>query len=283
MNQVRVHSFREDAMSDLDGHGISDRIALGEVSAHEVMEAAIARARAVEEDLHCLASQDFERALNTSRSPYPGKFSGVPTAIKDNTAVAGLPTQFGSTSFTASPESTDGNFVRQMLQTGMIPLGKSRLPEFAFGVTCEYSKAPPVRNPWNTAYTTGGSSGGAAALVASGVVPIAHATDAGGSIRIPAAACGLVGLKPSRGRLVQDISEKAMPLRIAVQCVLTRSVRDNVGMIFEAERLQRNTRLRPVRNVTEPSRTRLRIGVLTKSPNSSPVDAETQDSIRAGR
>lgn len=276
-----VHTFRDDALGDLDACGVAARIASGEVSPREVVEASIARAHEADATVRGLACPDFERALSTSDSLRTGAFSGVPTAIKDNTAVAGLPTQFGSTSFRATPESTSGQFVGQILRTGMISIGKTRLPEFAFNVTCEYSRDSPVRNPWNTDHSAGGSSGGAAALVASGVIPIAHATDAGGSIRIPAAACGLVGLKPSRGRLVEDISEKAMPLRIAVQGVLTRSVRDTARMMFEAERCYRDSRLRPVCDVAGASRTRLRVGVLVTSPTSSPVDSETQDSVRA--
>ncbi|WP_282776427.1 MULTISPECIES: amidase [unclassified Nocardia] len=279
MENNRVHTFRDDALADLDACGIATRIASGEVSAREVVEAAIARAHDADPILRGLAIEDFDRAVSASDRCGGGAFGGVPTAIKDNTAMAGLPTQFGSTSFRAAPASANGHFVDQMVRTGMIPIGKTRLPEFAFNVTCEYSRAEPVRNPWNTDYSAGGSSGGAAALVASGVVPIAHATDAGGSIRIPAAACGLVGLKPSRGRLVEDVSEKAMPLRIAVQGVLTRSVRDTARMMFEAERRYRNPRLRPVCDVAGASRTRLRIGVLS-APTSSPVDRETRESIR---
>ncbi|MFE3059410.1 amidase [Nocardia sp. NPDC059239] len=281
MENNRVHTFRDDALGDLDACGIAARIASGEVSAREVVEASIARAYDADPTLRGLAVEDFDRAISASDHVRTGAFSGVPTAIKDNTALAGLPTQFGSTAFRAVPDSANGQFVDQMLRAGMIPIGKTRLPEFAFNVTCEYSRDAPVRNPWNTDYSAGGSSGGAAALVASGVVPIAHATDAGGSIRIPAAACGLVGLKPSRGRLVEDISEKAMPLKIAVQGVLTRSVRDTARLMFEAERCYRNPRLRPVCDVAGSNRTRLRVGVLAASPTSSPVDSETQESVRA--
>ncbi|MBF6181751.1 amidase [Nocardia otitidiscaviarum] len=280
MKNNRVHTFKDDALADLDACGVATRIASGEVSAREVVEAAIARAHDADPILRGLATEDFDRALSAGDHRGGGAFGGVPTAIKDNTALAGLPTQFGSTAFRAAPASANGHFVDQMVRTGMIPIGKTRLPEFAFNVTCEYTRDEPVRNPWNTDYSAGGSSGGAAALVAAGVVPIAHATDAGGSIRIPAAACGLVGLKPSRGRLVEDVSEKAMPLRIAVQGVLTRSVRDTARMMFEAERRYRNARLRPVCDVAGSSRTRLRIGVLSAAPTPSPVDSETRESIR---
>lgn len=281
MTDNRVHVFSNDALGDLDASGIAERIASREVSAREVMEACIARAQDADEKLRGLACDDFERALSCSDIGHGGVFAGVPTAIKDNASVAGLPTQFGTTSFTAAQDSADGRFVRHMLDTGLIPIGKTRLPEFAFNVTSEFTSQDPVRNPWDPRYSTGGSSGGAAALVAAGVVPIAHATDAGGSIRIPAAACGLVGLKPSRGRTVLDPADKAMPVRIAVQGVLTRSVRDTARLMSAVEGSYCNPRLRSVRAVEGASRTRLRIGVLPDSPTTAPVDSETRASVLA--
>ncbi|MDH6196566.1 amidase [Mycobacterium frederiksbergense] len=284
---TRIHAYTDDALGRLDACGIAARIASGEVSAREVVQAAVDRARVVDPQLNALAATDFDAALAaagdadrsaaTTRAP----LHGVPTLIKDNTAVAGLPTQHGSVSFTAAPAAVTGRFAADMLATGMIALGKSRLPEFAFNVTCEYTDAEPVRNPWNPAFSAGGSSGGAAAMVAAGVVPVAHATDAGGSIRVPAAACGLVGLKPSRGRVAADPADLAMPLRIAVQSVVSRSVRDTAIMLTEAERHHRNPRLRPVRNVRGPGSTRLRIGVLSQSPTTHPLDADARAAIRA--
>ncbi|MFC4126393.1 amidase [Nocardia rhizosphaerae] len=281
MKTQRVHTFRDDALGRLDACGVADRVAAGEVSAQETVRAAIERARELDPVVHGLACTDFDRALSAGAACRDGAFAGVPTVIKDNTALAGLPMRFGHSSSSLASPTADGRFVEQMLDTGMVPIGKSRLPEFAFNVTTEYTLEEPVRNPWNLDYSAGGSSGGAAALVAAGVVPIAHATDAGGSIRIPAAACGLVGLKPSRGRIVQDVAEKVMPHRIAVQGVLTRSIRDTAHLLFEAERRHRNPRLRPIRKVLGPSSTRLDIGVLLHSPTGTPIGTETQDSVRA--
>ena len=123
----------------------------------------------------------------------------------------------------------------------------------------------PVRNPWNPDHTAGASSAGSAAFVAAGVVPIAHANDGGGSIRIPASCNGLVGLKPSRGRLPLDKDMRQMPLRIVANGVVTRSVRDTAAFYREMERVSRNPKLPPIGDVTQPSKQRLRIAVCTES------------------
>ncbi|RJO70821.1 amidase [Nocardia panacis] len=281
MSTSRLHAFTDDAMGDLDATGIAARIAAGEVTAREVVAAAIARAERVGPSLGAFACTDFERALAACDNLPSGPFTGVPTAIKDNTGACGLPTQCGTATFEAAPATVDGEFSRQLLDAGMVALGKSRLPEFAFNITTEFTDKEPARNPWDTGRSTGGSSGGAAALVAAGIVPIAHATDAGGSIRIPAAACGLVGLKPSRGRTLVDAGDRIMPVKVAVQGVLSRSVRDTARVMAEAERRYRNPALPPIRAVEGAGRTRLRIGVVTTSPTGSSFDAPTRASIDA--
>ena len=159
----------------------------------------------------------------------------------------------------------DGEFTRLYLATGPVSLGKTQLSEFGFSAAAEHPRLGPVRNPWNTDYTAGASSSGSGAFVAAGVVPIAHANDGGGSIRIPAACNGLVGLKPSRGRLPLDAELRRMPVAIVTNGVLTRSVRDTAAFYREAERIWRNPKLAPVGDVTRPGRQRLRIAVLTRS------------------
>lgn len=197
---ARLHAFRDDVLASHDAVALAALIARREISAQEACAAAVARAEAVGA-LGAVACADYARALQRAGHPSPGPLSGVPTFVKDNVDVAGLPTRHGSAAVPAHPARQDGPFVRQFLDQGLIPLGKSRLPEFGFNATTEFADgAPPTRNPWHTGHSSGASSGGAAALVAAGVVPIAHANDGGGSIRIPAACCGLVGLKPSRGR-----------------------------------------------------------------------------------
>ena len=149
------------------------------------------------------------------------------------------------------------------LATGLVPLGKTQLSEFGFSPSAEHPRLGPVRSPWDTTRTAGASSAGTAALVAAGAVPLAHGNDGGGSIRIPAAVNGLVGLKPTRDRLAQDKLNRQMPVRIVSDGVLTRSVRDTAAFLREAERVYRELRLPPIGDVTRPGHKRLRIAVHT--------------------
>jgi Asp-tRNA(Asn)/Glu-tRNA(Gln) amidotransferase A subunit family amidase len=154
-------------------------------------------------------------------------------------------------------------------------VGKTQLSEFGFSASAEHPRLGPVRNPWDTDYSAGASSSGSGAFVAAGVVPIAHANDGGGSIRIPASCNGLVGLKPSRGRLPLDPHLRRMPVGVVANGVVTRSVRDTAAFYREAERAWRNHKLAPVGDVTGPGRQRLRIAVLTRS-----VQRESSPQVR---
>ena len=273
-----VHAFTDDALADHDATALAGLIRAGRVSAAEACEAAIRRAESMQPLVNAVHHPDYERARKTAGSPASGVFAGVPTFVKDNLDVEGLPTNHGSDAFVGAPATEDSPFVTQYKGLGVNVLGKSRLPEFGFSASTEYLRGDPVRNPWNLEYSAGASSGGSAALVAAGVVPIAHANDGGGSIRIPAAACGLVGLKPTRGRLVADPLER-MPVRIVSQGVLTRSVRDTAAFFAGAEARWRNPRLPPIRQVEGPSATRLRIGVVVDSFTGTPTDAETRAAV----
>ncbi len=162
------------------------------------------------------------------------------------------------------------------LATGLVPLGKTQLSEFGFSASAEHPRLGPVRCPWSLDHTAGASSAGSAALVAAGAVPIAHANDGGGSIRIPASVNGLVGLKPTRGRLAQDAMMRQMPVKIVSDGVLTRSVRDTAAFFREAEHVYRDLRLPPLGDVTGAGRARLRIAVITEGigRSASPEVAE---------
>ena len=276
-----VHAFVDDALGGSDATEIARRIQDKEVSPAEVAMAAVGRAEAVQPRLNAVEHPDYERSLRVADDLPAGRLRGVPTFVKDNVDVVGLPTNHGTRAFTASPARTDGPFVRELRAQGLNVLGKSRLPEFGFSASTEYADAEPVRNPWNPDYSAGASSGGSAALVAAGVVPLAHANDGGGSIRIPAAVCGLVGLKPTRGRLVSDAADDKMPVRIVTQGMLTRSVRDTAAFFADAERRHRNPRLPPVRSVTGPATTRLRVGVVLDSVNGAPTDEDTRGAVLA--
>jgi amidase len=171
----------------------------------------------------------------------------------------------GADAWTPFDAVADSVFTELYLATGLTSLGKTQMSEFGFNASAEHPRLGPVCNPWDTDYTAGASSSGSGALVAAGVVPIAHANDGGGSIRIPAACNGLVGLKPSRGRLPIDPQLRRIPVGIVANGVLTRSVRDTAAFYREAERIWRNPKLAPVGDITHPGRRRLRIAVVTRS------------------
>jgi amidase len=262
-----VSAFDDDALSDLDATGVAEAIRSGAVSRVDVVEAAIARTQKVNPRLNGLAYEAFDRARAraSSETRYGGFFDGVPTFVKDNVAVEGMPTMEGADAWQPRAESANGDFARAYLSTGLIALGKTQMSEFGFSAAAEHPRLGAVRNPWHTDYTAGASSSGSGAFVAAGVVPIAHANDGGGSIRIPASCNGLVGLKPSRGRLPLDRDMRQMPVRIVANGVLTRSVRDTAAFYREAENVWRNPKLDPIGDVTRPGRNRLRVAVFTKS------------------
>lgn len=270
-----VHAFGDDALGDSDTVGLVERIRSGDVSPAELVDAAIARTEAVNPQLNALAYQAFDRARAEATAPRGGYFAGVPTFVKDNVNVAGMPTMQGTDAWQPHAAAADGDFARLYLGTGLIALGKTQLSEFGFSAAAEHPRLGAVRNPWNTDYTAAASSSGSAAFVAAGVVPIAHANDGGGSIRIPAACNGLVGLKPSRGRLPLDKDLRAMPVRIVYNGVVTRSVRDTAAFYAEAERIWRNTKLPPIGGVRAPGAQRLKIAVITQS-----IQRETSAEMR---
>ena len=262
-----VNAFGDDALGDLDAVGMVEAMRTGKVSSAELVGAAIHREQSVNPVLNGLAHEMFDRARAQAATRQGGYFDGVPTFIKDNVDVEGVPTMNGTDAWDPQPPAGHGDFAKFFLATGLIPLGKTQLSEFGFSASAEHPRIGAVRNPWDTDYTAGASSSGSGAFVAAGVVPIAHANDGGGSIRIPAACNGLVGLKPSRGRLPLDKMSRQMPVRLVNDGVLTRSVRDTAAFYREAERIWRNRALAPIGAVTAPGRERLRIAVITRSLN----------------
>ena len=263
---ARVHAFTDDALGELDALGVAEAIRLGRVSRAEVVEAAIARVQKVDGELGAVAFEAYDAARVQAGQGGSGFFAGVPTFVKDNADVAGMPTQQGSSAYVGRPRPADGDWARTFLALGQVNLGKTQLSEFGFSASAEFTDREPVRNPWGTAYTSGASSAGSAALVAAGAVPFAHANDGGGSIRIPASCCGLVGLKPSRGRTLSDKTMRQMPVGIISDGVVTRSVRDTAAFLREYERVHRNVKMRPIGDVRGPGRKRRRIGLVLHSP-----------------
>lgn len=270
----RVHAFGDDALGELDAVGLAEALRSRQLSPHEVVEAAIARSEAVNEQLNGLAYRSYDTAREEASLEVTGFFCGVPTFIKDNVDVAGQPSMRGTDAWTPYPAKAHSEVARVVLGAGLISLGKTQLSEFGFSGAAEHPRLGPVRNPWNPEYTAGASSSGSGAFVAAGVVPIAHANDGGGSIRIPAACNGLVGLKPSRGRLPLDPELRRLPVVIVANGVVTRSVRDTAAFFREAERAYRARKLPPIGDVSRPGKQRLKIAVLTRS-----VDYESSPEV----
>lgn len=274
----RVHSFTDDVLSDLDGVALAELIKKKEVTAIEVAQAAIARAKKMEPSLNAIVVDRFEKGLAAAEAPKEGFFKGVPTFFKDLTFFEGEKTYFGTDAFTdPKPSKITDPIAKQILAQGFIDLGTTTLPEFGLACSTEFPSTKPTTNPWDIDYTVGGSSGGAAALVAAGVVPIAHSADGGGSTRIPASCCGLVGLKATRGRLLKSSLFKSQVVDIAIDGVITRSVRDTAHFYDEAEKYYKNPKLKPIGLVKGPSKRKYKIGFTGDSVKGRVADNNTKE------
>jgi amidase len=193
-----------DALAFLPATELAARIRDGSFTAREAVEAALRRIEAIDPQIGAFVELDAERALAESEGFEPGDrraFAGVPIAVKASTAVAGLCMNFASRFLAGHRPTHNAYLVRRLREAGFVIVGTTNMSEFGILPTTEPRHNGPTRNPWDTSCTPGGSSGGAAAAVAAGLVSIATGNDGGGSLRIPAACCGLVGLKPSRGRI----------------------------------------------------------------------------------
>src|SRR5215472_10047697 len=217
----------------LDGTAQADLVRRGEVSPLELVDAAISRIERLNPQLDAVIRTRFDLARKEAAGDLPdGPFRGVPILLKDlGCMVAGEPTAFGIGPLRELAWPVTSFLAEMFRAAGFIAVGRTNVPEFGTTVTTEAMSFPPARNPWNPAHSTGGSSGGSAAAVASGMVPVAHANDGGGSIRIPASECGLVGLKPTRGRVSQGPQVAEGWAGGTIDGSLTRTVRDAAGVL----------------------------------------------------
>ena len=226
-------AMRHEELAELDATGCAALVRAGELAPLELVDAAIERAGQVNGALNAIVTTMYERARETARShPGAGIFAGVPFLMKDFLAeVEGVRFTEASAFLSDHVPAEDSELVRRFRAAGLVFIGKTNTPELAIGPTTEPRLFGPTRNPWDTTRTPGGSSGGAAAAVSARVVPMAHGNDAGGSIRIPASCCGLVGLKPSRGRV--SLAPHYGDLFSGLVCELgvTRSVRDTAALL----------------------------------------------------
>ncbi len=216
-----------------DGLALGKMVADKEVAASELLEEAISRAERLNPALNVIILKDYERARATAAGTVPqGVFTGVPFLLKDIQLQAqGMPTRQGSRFFPPFPANHDSYLMTRFRNAGLVPFGKTNVPEFGLIPTTEGKLYGIARNPWNLGHTPGGSSGGSAAAVAAGIVPMAHANDGGGSIRIPASCCGLVGLKPTRGRVSSGPDMPDVVDGLAIDLAVSRSVRDTAAML----------------------------------------------------
>ncbi|MGY1607658.1 amidase [Geodermatophilus sp. SYSU D00700] len=212
----------------LDATAQAELVRRGEASPAELVEAAIARIEKLNPELHAVVRDRFEDARTEAAGELPdGPFRGVPVLLKDiGCHVAGEETRYGTSFLAGVRWPHDSHLGRLFREAGLVTVGRTNVPEFGTTVTTEPACNPPARNPWDPAHSAGGSSGGSAAAVAAGLVPIAHANDGGGSIRIPASECGLVGLKPTRARVSQGPDVGEGWAGATIDGVVTRSVRD---------------------------------------------------------
>ncbi len=268
---------------ETDAVGLGQLVAAGTVSADELAKAAVARIERLDPKLNSVVVRMFQQATVERGSLPNGPFGGVPFLLKDmNCDVAGVATSKGNAALRRFPMPHDNVLVERFRATGVSILGKTNTPEFGLQAVTEPDTFGPTRNPWNTDRTPGGSSGGSSAAVAAGLVPFAAAGDGGGSIRIPASYCGLLGLKPSRGRmpLGPDIAEAWFGA--SQPGVLSRSVRDtavmldathghDVGAPYGAPEVSV-----PYAQVIAEDPSRLRIALSTVSPIGTAVDPENR-------
>lgn len=270
-----------------DALGLAALVRRGEVAPLELLEAALARCDAVEGQLNAVPLRHEalarEWAATVDRS---APFAGVPFLLKDlGVALAGTVTSAGSRFFADARATIDGEIVRRYRKAGLVIFGKSASPELGLTATTESRLHGPTRNPWDLGRTAGGSSGGAAAVVAARVIPIAHASDGGGSIRTPASCCGVFGLKPSRGRMPIG------PLRfegwngLTIQHAVSMTVRDSAALLDAtagAELGSPYVAPTPVRSFLEETRIapgRLRIALIATPPSGAPVDPEVSAAL----
>lgn len=213
-----------------DALGLAEMVRDGKVSSAELVEQAIARIEQVNPQLNAVIHPLYVRARARAKGPLDGPFAGVPFLLKDlMQTIAGVPTVGGSRFFRGVIPDETTELFRRFERAGLVTLGKTNTPEFGLLPVTEPEVWGPTRNPWDPTRTCGGSSGGAASAVSSGMVPIAHGGDGGGSIRIPSACGGIFGLKPTRGRTPAPKSENWSGF--AIEHVLTRSVRDSAAAL----------------------------------------------------
>jgi amidase len=259
----------------------------GEVSARELVEASLARIDELDDQVNAFTLVDRDGALAAADAISAGDerpFAGVPIGIKDLAApVKGLVMSMGSELFGDYTPDYDAHVVRRIRDAGFVIVGKTSSPELGIIPVTEPRRFGPTRNPWNLERTPGGSSGGSAAAIAAGMVPVAHGSDGGGSIRIPSACCGLVGLKPSRGRISRgpDLGDAVL----STDGMLTRTVEDCARTLDLLAGYEQGDATwapppdEPFVNAVGRDPGKLRFGLITKPPIEAPIDPMSERAV----
>lgn len=216
-----------------DALGLADLVRKRAVKPEDLLDEAIARTEKINPKINAVVLKHYDEArAQIARGLPQGPFAGVPFLLKDlHLLLTGTVTSYGSALFRNEKADHDSTLTERYLAAGLVVFGKTNTPEFGLSVSTEPRLYGPTRNPWNLEHSAGGSSGGAAAAVAAGIVPVANASDGGGSIRIPAAACGLFGMKPTRGRTPAGPDRGEGWAGMSISHVVSRSVRDSAAML----------------------------------------------------
>ena len=276
-----------DDYSDYDGLGLAELVRKRQVTPAELVEAAIERIERHNPTLNAVVYKGYDDARSQAASDLPdGPFRGVPFLIKDLAMpVAGWPRTSGSKFAKDVVDAQDGGLTARYRASGVIPLGKTNTPEYGITGTTESALLGACRNPWNPGHIAGGSSGGSASAVAAGIVPMAHASDGLGSIRIPAACCGLVGLKVTRDRNPNLPDGYDYALGNVVDHVVSRTVRDSAAMLDATGWPEPGSpyppppKARPYMDEIAASPGRMRIAWSAETPNGRPIHAEIQAAL----
>ena len=250
-----------DDFIDYDALGLAELIKKKEINPTELIEVVINRIEALEGKINALTTRTFERALeNAKHVNMESTFAGVPILMKDMIDIAGIPRTDGSRLLQSNIGNQTADYVKAVEKSGLIILGMTNVPEFTTTGITDNELFGPTHNPWNLDYSCNGSSGGAAAAVAAGYLPLVHGTDGGGSCRLPASACNLFGMKPSRYRMISGELDGSHDMFKTNQSI-SRTVRDNAALFFETQN-KSGKYFAPIDLISEPNKKRLKIAYI---------------------
>ena len=281
--------MKAEEFASIDGLGLAELVRGRHVSPSELLDAAVSQVEARNPELNAVVTKLYDHARFAIAAGLPdGPFTGVPYLLKDLGAhVSGAVTSFGTTLFKDFVVDHDSEITARLRRAGLVIFGKTNTPEMGLAASTEPRLFGPTRNPWKPSHSSGGSSGGSAAAVAAGMVPMAHATDGGGSIRIPASCCGLFGLKPTRARNPMGPDAGEGWGGASVGHAVTRTVRDSAALLDATsgpdigDPYWAPPPARPFLEEVGRDPGRLRIAITTRPWNGQPVDAECAEAAVA--